>query len=100
MVTYNEISLTPGKYYKVSKQEGYSGCSKCFGRAVQSINSMSADRHPITVISPLENLTKETKEEFKKFFCKRAQEEGINFVYFEGPVSVTESDPLEGTMFD
>lgn len=100
MVEYNEIKLENGMNYEVIKKPGYGGCSKCFNKAVKSMNSLLSEGRPVSIISPKENLTDRAKEEYRAYFCREAKEVGRNLIYFEGPVEVKVSNPLEGTMFD
>ena len=100
MVIYSEYPLLNEKSYKIDKGKTFEGCSKKFTSTVKNLNKMLIEGRPITVIIPERNLTKEESEEYRKHFCSLAKDKGMNFIYFEGPVVLTEQNPFEGTMFE
>lgn len=72
-----------------------------FARAVRNALKMNAKGHLVTLVwDPDKILSEMELAAYKKILCKRAKEEGRNFVYFEVPIEVIEEDPLVGTMFE
>lgn len=100
MVDFKETKLNNDLYYTVKKCDSYGGCSKLFSKTEANMKKFVLEGRPVTVISPEHLLSKEEKEEYRKFFCKKAQEDQMNYIYFEDSVEVIESDPMENTMFN
>lgn len=94
-VPYTLIFLDNEKAYKFMYDNTIASAKK----AAKNATKMLAEGHPIMIVSPYAPLTKEDIEEYRAFFCRKAKEDKINYIYFEVPVSVDECDPLEDTMF-
>ena len=99
MVSYEFYLLDNKENYSFTKAQNFKGCSKKFNSTVKNINIMLKTNHPITLAIPEDNLSKEDIEEFRAFFCKKAKEDNMNYIYFEGPVTVSKIDVYSDTMF-
>ena len=100
MISYNLKRLENGVIYKVEMLEDVPEQRKTFERTVKNLNSMLVEGRKVILVSPERSLSEKEKEEYRVFFCKKAKEEKVNFVYFTVPVNVEVSNPLVGTMFE
>lgn len=98
MVNYEEILLEKDKKYglvpieELLTTEDKDRLMESYRRTVSNLNKMYLDRRPITIINPERTLTDEESEEYRKYFCKKAKEDKMNYIYFRCKMTISKFD--------